>query len=64
VCAPDYGGSVDVVGCVESQDIALFPIPEGFETFSEIEGSVANLGISVGTRGVGIGIDYCCRGRG
>lgn len=56
---PDYGGRVDAIGGVEGEDIAFFPVPEGFETFSEVEGCGADLRVGVGTGGIWVCVDYC-----
>ena len=57
--APYDGGSIDAVGGIEREDVAFLPVPECFQSFAKIESSGANLGIRVGARGIGVGIDYC-----
>jgi hypothetical protein len=62
VNAPCDSGGVDAIWSVESKNIALLPVPKGLQTRSEIEGCTADLGVGVGTRGIGVCINYCSIG--
>lgn len=61
VAAPCYGGRVDAVWCVEGEDVAFLPVPEGFQAGAEGDCGGFYLGVGVGAGGVGVEVDYCLR---
>lgn len=58
VHSPCYGRCINAIGCIESKDIAAPEVIIGTEAFAEIEGRGAYLGISIGSLGVRVDVDY------
>ena len=57
-CSPCDNWRVDAIGCVECEDIALFPFPAGFEAFAKVGGGLLDLGVCVGAVGVWVEVDH------
>lgn len=56
--APGYGWGVDAIGCEEGEDIPFPPFPYGLEAFAKVNGCAFDLGVGVGSAGVGVSVYY------
>jgi hypothetical protein len=59
VRSPHQRRDIDGVWREDSEDIALLPLPSGFEALAELQRSGLDLSICVGPQGIRILVDYC-----